>query len=71
MATSRDEKDIRDAFRELPTEAIDTSSEEMIRDMTLYINARLSHDPNFCWMKSQIKGYIIEKLMAETGCPRM
>jgi hypothetical protein len=71
MLTSRDEKNIREAFRGLSVTQVDNSSNEMMRDMALYIHSRLNNDPDFSWMKPQMKDYITEKLTADGGCPRM
>ena len=66
--TSRDEKDIRNAFKEMPRLCLESQSREIARDISLYVRTRLDTDPELLWLNSHVKAEIWQKLTTcDTG----
>jgi hypothetical protein len=71
IATSRDTKDIRNAFKNGSRLTLDNSSDGMLRDIKLCIDTRLQTDPTFAWLKQEVKTEISEKLLSDSENPKM
>lgn len=71
IATSRNTKDIRMAFQNSLRLTLDDSSSGLVRDIKLYIDTRFQTDPNFAWLKQEIRNEILEKLLLDSEKTRM
>lgn len=71
IATSRDIRDIRNAFNTDSKLFLDNSSDDMLRDIKLCIDTRLQTDPAFDWLKQEVKQEISEELLSDSENPKM
>jgi hypothetical protein len=71
IVTSRDTNDIRNAFQNCSRLTLDNSSDKMLRDIKLCVDTRLQTDPDFAWLKQEMKAEIMEKLLSDSEYPRM